>query len=342
MRSSLLLILILMHSGCGRAGEAASASPARVSDSSGTASPAASTWAPEATLVKNLKAHVTMLAGTIGQRNTKNPEGYQRAADYLESVLTQLGYQVHRQTYLADGHESVNLWTERPGTDQVLVIGAHYDSLDSGTPGADDNASGCAATLELARLLKDSKLGPTVRFVLFANEEPPYFQTDLMGSLVYAKSRQQAKESIMGMISLESIGFYSDQPESQHFPAGVSGYPSTGNFVAFISDLSSKAFMERCLSGFQQAGTLAAEGLAAPGMIEGVMWSDHWAFAKCGYPALMITDTAPFRNPHYHLSSDTPDTLDYDKLAAVTEGTRRLVENITESAPRPGKTAPER
>lgn len=298
---------------------------------SAPASPLA--WTAPPGLVENLKAHVTMLAETIGQRNTQNPEGYKKAADYLDSTLSKLGYKVHRQTYQAGGHDSVNLWVEKPGGKEVLVVGAHYDSLDSGTPGADDNASGCAATLELARLLKDSKDGPTVRFVLFANEEPPFFQTNQMGSFVYAQGCQKAGESLLGMISLESIGFYSDQAGSQQFPVGVSGYPDAGNFVAFVSDLTSKAFMERCLTGFQGAKTLHAEGLAAPGMVSGIMWSDHWAFSECGYPALMITDTAPFRNPHYHMSTDTPDTLDYEKLAAVTEGTYQMILGMVPPAP---------
>lgn len=272
-----------------------------------------------------MREHVEMLAGTIGQRNLAHPEGYAQAERYLSSCLSSYGYQVHRQSYPVGGQSCVNLWCERPGSAEVLVVGAHYDTLDSGTPGADDNASGCAVALELARLLRSLPGGPTVRWVLFANEEPPYFQTEAMGSYVFARACQQRGEKLLGMIALESLGYYSEEPGSQHFPLGISGYPDTGNFVAFVSDLPSAPFMERCLAGFRAGSQVPAEGLAAPGTIEGVLWSDHWGFARCGFPALMITDTAPFRNPHYHARSDTPDTLDYIKLAQVTEGIKEML-----------------
>jgi Zn-dependent M28 family amino/carboxypeptidase len=285
------------------------------------------TWTADAEMVRRLKGHVTMLAQTIGQRNVLQRQGYKEAAAYLTQQLDAQGYEVHRQDYrTSDKRPSSNFWVERAGGQGgVLVVGAHYDSLLSGTPGADDNASGCASVLELARLLKDSKQGPTVRLALFANEEPPYFQTEDMGSLVLARKFLADRVEVLGMISMESIGYYCDEPNSQHFPPGVSGYPDRGNFAAFVSDLSSKTFMERCLKGFQQARTIPAQGLAAPGMVEGISWSDHWSFSKCGFPAFMITDTAPFRNPNYHMSTDTPDTLDYERLAAVVEGTRQMI-----------------
>lgn len=320
MRTLSCLLLTLMLSGCLNSPSSATPTP-----SPATASPLAPTWKADPILRDNLKSHVVMLAETIGPRNTETPEGYKKAAAYLEAQLSKHGYKVQKQTYDVEGQSCVNLWAEKAGSAEVLVVGAHYDTLDSGTPGADDNASGCAATLELARLLKDEKDGPTIRFAFFANEEPPYFHTSAMGSYVYAQELKKTNQKLLGMISLESIGFYSDKGGSQHFPTGVSGYPDTGNFVAFISDMSSKPFLERCLAAFKEEPTMPAEGLSAPGMMEGINWSDHWAFSKSGYPALMITDTAPFRNPHYHLDSDTPDTLDYDKLAAVTEGVRRLI-----------------
>jgi hypothetical protein len=317
--------MLLMHSGCQPGATPDSAGSTPVAGGPGqdlTGTPAA--WVADPLMVANLKAHVVMLAETIGLRSTRYPEGYSKAAAYLESELVKLGYQVQRQAYEVDGHRCLNMWVERTAGKEVLVVGAHYDTCDR-TPGADDNASGCAATLELARLLKDSKDGPTVRLVFFANEEPPYFQTEKMGSLVYARSCRQAGENLLGMISMESLGYFSDQPGSQNFPIGISGYPETGNFVGFVSDLTSQPFMQTCLKGFKKEGTIHAEGLAAPGMLSGIMWSDHWSFAECGYPALMITDTAPFRNPNYHMTTDTPDTLDYDRLAAVTEGTYRMI-----------------
>lgn len=317
MKHPFLLLLVLIHSGCGPV--PAGQTPAPVS-----ATPEASTYIADPVLRENLEGHVRRLAETIGPRNTKNPKGYQKAAAYLEAELTRYGYQVQRQIFQVDGHACANLWASRAGGEETLVVGAHYDTCDD-TPGADDNASGCAATLELARLLKDQLEGPTVRFVFFANEEPPYFQTERMGSLVFARQCRQDGENLMGMISLESVGFFSDQPNSQRFPDGVSGFPTTGNFVGFVGDLSAKPFLQRCLDGFQAARTLPAEGLTAPGAVPGVTWSDHWSFSQCGYAALMITDTAPFRNPHYHMSTDTAETLDYDRLAAVTEGARQMI-----------------
>lgn len=322
MRTLSCLLLSLMVSGCLNSPSAATPTP---SPANAVPSPQAISWKVDPALRDRLKAHVVMLAGTIGPRNTVTPEGYKKAEAYLQTQLEGMGYTVEKQTYDVEGQPSVNLWAEKNGGPEVLVVGAHYDTLDSGTPGADDNASGCAATLELARLLKDEVDGPTVRFLFFANEEPPYFHTSAMGSLVYATRLKEGREKLLGMISLESIGFYSDKGDSQHFPTGISGYPDTGNFVAFISDLTSKPFLDRCLAAFQEDPTMPSEGLSAPGMVEGVNWSDHWAFSKNGYPALMITDTAPFRNPHYHLDSDTPDTLDYDQLAAVTEGVYRML-----------------
>ena len=286
-------------------------------------------WQADPEAVKRLEDHVRMLAETIGPRNISHPEAYKKAADYLQSQLEAMGYKVARQTFEVDGVECVNLWTDHTAGKDILVVGAHYDSCDI-TPGADDNASGCAATLELARRLKDSKEGPSVRFVLFANEEPPYFQTEQMGSLVYARACQKEGEKFMGMLSLESIGFYSDAKGSQKFPVGLTGYPDTGNFLGFVSDISSKALMERCLLGFKEARTMHAEGIAAPGIVSGITWSDHWSFSKCGYPAVMVTDTAPFRNPNYHAQTDTADTLDYLRLAAATEGIRQMILSLTE------------
>lgn len=278
-------------------------------------------------MVKRLEDHVVMLAKTIGQRNVENPQGYKEAENYLAGQLQAMGYKVERQTYPVGSHQSVNLWVEQKGSrDEVVVLGAHYDSADSGTPGSDDNASGCAGVLELARLFREHKDGPTLRFVFFANEEPPYFHDDTMGSLVYAKKCKEDGDKVVAMLSLECIGFYSDQPNSQKLPAVIAGaYPSTGNFIAFVGDLGSKALMQKCLAKFQAAQTMPAEGIAAPASIDGITWSDHWAFWKCGYPALMVTDTAIYRNPNYHMSTDTAESLNYEKMAAVVEGVRQVV-----------------
>ena len=317
MKLRVLALIVLIMSGCGQA-------KPTMPNNSADPSPEPISWKADPVMAKALKGHVDMLADTIGARNIDRPESYKWAERYLTEELTKMGYQVQRQTYSVEGYECANLWTEKKGEGGTLVIGAHYDSCDQ-TPGADDNASGCAALLELARLIKDEKTGPTVRFVLFANEEPPYFMNDTMGSLVYAKSCQAAGEKFLGMISLECVGYFSDEPNSQHFPTGVTGYPDTGNFAGFVSDLGSKAFMQQCLAGFKVAKSIHAEGLAAPGLVEGVNWSDHWSFTQCGYSAAMLTDTALFRNQNYHMSTDLPSTLDYERMAAVVVGARSMV-----------------
>lgn len=321
MRMLWLCLLFIWLPGCSRTEAESKPAP------TASATAPSFSWKAEPDAVERLEAHVVMLAKTIGQRNIENPQGYKAAENYLATQLEQLGYKVERQTYPVGAHKSVNLWAEKKGSrDEVIVLGAHYDSADSGTPGADDNASGCAAVLELARNFREYKGGPTLRFVFFANEEPPYFHDETMGSLVYAKKCQIDGDKIVAMLSLECIGFYSDQPGSQKLPAVIANsYPTTGNFIAFVSDLGSKALMEKCLAKFQAAKTLPAEGIAAPTVIDGINWSDHWAFWKCGYPALMVTDTAIYRNPNYHMSSDTAASLDYEKMAAVVEGVRQIV-----------------
>lgn len=278
-------------------------------------------------LVKRLRSHVVELAETIGERNTERPEQYRQAASYLTKQMEEMGYEVTRQVYTSDNQEVANLIAVRRGSEEILVVGAHYDSIPV-TPGADDNASGCAALLELARSLKDKPQGPTIRFVFFANEEPEHFYTESMGSLVYAKSCAEAGDKLVGMLSLETLGYYTDEPNSQEFPVGVTGYPTTGNFLAFVSNLSSRALMKKCLNSFLEAKTLPAEGIAAPDFLEGIGWSDHWSFWQHDYPALMVTDTALFRNPNYHAVTDTPDTLDYERLGAAVMGLEAVLLNF--------------
>jgi Zn-dependent M28 family amino/carboxypeptidase len=178
----------------------------------------------------------------------------------------------------------------------------------------------------LARALREIKPRRTVRLVAFVNEEPPYFQSESMGSLVYARRARERREKIVAMLSIETIGYYSDRPNSQQYPASLSHfYPDTGNFIGFVSDLGSLNLLRRVLGSFRKSTRFPSEGVAAPGGIPGIGWSDHWSFWQAGYPAIMITDTAPFRYPHYHASSDTPDKLDYDRMARVVEGIGNVV-----------------
>jgi Zn-dependent M28 family amino/carboxypeptidase len=276
----------------------------------------------------NLKKHVEMLAGTIGPRNTLRYQAPLEGARYLETNLQSEGYQVESQEYVVEGKTVRNLITEIPGAalrSEVVIVGAHYDTVFD-CPGADDNTSGTAGLLELARILKTAHPARTVRFVAFVNEEPPYFQTPSMGSLVYATKAHASHENIVAAISLETIGMYSDKPGSQHYPAGFGLlYPARGNFIAFVGNVASRRLVRDMVRSFRLAAEFPSEGSAVPGWIAGVGWSDHWSFWQEGFPAAMVTDTALFRNPNYHLPSDRPETLDYDRMATVIPGLARVI-----------------
>ena len=272
----------------------------------------------------HLRQHVDALAVQIGERNIENKyASLESAAQYIEDILKSYGYTVVSQPYSVRGVTVRNLAAELPGTavsNEVVIIGAHYDSA-LGSPAANDNASGVAALLELARLLRNSKPTRTTQFVFFVNEEPPYFQTSKMGSLVYARSLRQKNLRVAGMISLETIGSYYDAPHSQHYPPGLGlFYPDTANFIAFVGNTSSRGLVRRAVKAFREHADFPSEGTAAPGDWIGVGWSDHWSFWQEGYPAIMVTDTALFRYRYYHTVLDTPDRVDFDKMARVVSG----------------------
>jgi Zn-dependent M28 family amino/carboxypeptidase len=287
--------------------------------------------AGQGALGDELKRHVEALAGDIGERNVVRYANLTAAADFLASTLADLGYAVERQEYAVARKTCVNLSAEVPGTDrpeQIIVVGAHYDSVTF-CPGANDNGTGVAATLAVARALKDSAPRRTVRFVLFVNEEPPYFQTADMGSRVYARACRQRGEKIVAMFSLETIGYYSDEPGSQHYPPPFGLiYPSTGDFIAFVGNFGSRDLVRQAVGSFRRHAKFPSEGGAPPGFLPGIGWSDHWAFWKEGYTGVMVTDTAPFRYPHYHKVTDTPDRIDYERMARVVDGIEAVVADL--------------
>jgi hypothetical protein len=210
----------------------------------------------------------------------------------------------------------------------ALLITAHYDTV-AGSPGADDNASGVAAVLALARTLHDARPARNLRFVFFPNEEAPYCNTPDMGSLRYAKGAAARGDKVVAMLSLESIGYYSDAANSQRYPAGLEGkYPTTGDFIAFVSHKKDERLVGEVMSTFLAHATLPAQGAALPEDVEGVASSDHWSFWQMGWPALMVTDTAPFRNPAYHQPGDLPDKLDYDRMARVVAGLEAVIKDL--------------
>lgn len=258
--------------------------------------------------------------------------GLKQAETYIREELRSYGYSPHQQTFTAAGESFANIEAELPGVEdpqRILVVGAHYDTAGN-LPGANDNGSGVAATLELARRFAGSKPKCTIRWLFFTNEEPPFFQTPAMGSYVYAKRCHERKENIQAMLSLETIGYYTDQPGSQSYPIGFHpGYPDRGNFLGFVADFKSVFLLRTALKSFRAATPLPAEGAAAPSSVPGIGWSDHWSFWQFGYRALMLTDTAPFRYPHYHTAQDTPDKLDYKRLAEAVQGIAAVVQGLS-------------
>lgn len=288
----------------------------------------------ELVLEDALRRHVTKLAGDIGARSTEALDGLRRAERYIEETLREHG--VERQPFvLESGVEVANFEVLVRGTrapDESLVVGAHYDGVGR-CPAANDNGSGTAAVLELARHFSRAPAERSLRFVLFVNEEPPYFETPEMGSAVYVRRLEETSDRIVGMFSVETIGYFSDQPESQKYPPVFELlYPDRGNFIGFVSNLRSGVFLRRSIAAFRRHARIPSEGASAPAFVPGVALSDHSAFWEAGYPAVMITDTAPFRYPHYHLSSDTPDKLDYDRFARVVAGLEAALRELAGSA----------
>ena len=272
-----------------------------------------------------------MLADRIGERNATRMPALDSAAEYIGGQLRALGYDVREQTYEAEGKSFRNIEATLPGRSragEIVVVGGHYDS-GLGTPGADDNASGTAGVLELARLLKSKSGERTIRFVAFTNEEPPFFWTGDMGSLRYARAARQRGENIVAMLSLETIGYFSDSAGSQRYPPILGWfYPDRGDFIGIVGNIGSRGLVRQVVREFRSAASFPSAGSAAPKQLPGIGWSDHWSFWQEGYDAVMITDTAPFRNEHYHEGSDRPGTLDYERMARVVDGVARVVERL--------------
>lgn len=303
---------------------------------------------PEAAaLAGELRRDVGVLATEIGPRNSQHPQALARAADFIVAAFAEAGYAPERLPYRArtsvfsrirgapaqDDNRYENIVAERRGSrrpEEIVVIGAHYDSVAlDGCRGANDNASGVAAVLALARRFADTAPARTLRFVAFVNEEPPYYWTRDMGSLVYARTCAARGERVAAMLSLETIGYYSNAPCSQRYPPPLNWlYPSTGDFIGFIGNFRSRALVRSCVGRFRQSAAFPSEGAALPAAVPGVGWSDHWSFWQIGAPALMVTDTAPYRYPYYHTSQDDAHHLDYERMARVVCGLAAVVADL--------------
>ena len=270
-----------------------------------------------------LQADLEILAGEIGERNMVKYDNYMAAKEFLIQSWQQMGYTVETQKYEVKGTPAYNLYVTIEGSeepDKFAVVGAHYDSVE-GAPGANDNGSGVVGLLELSRLLRDATPKTSIMLVMFANEEPPYFQKSSMGSLVFAKSIERAGVEVVSMLSLETMGYYSDERGSQKAPFPLNlFYPDTGNFIGVISNNGSASLAKTIFNIFKEIALIPAERASLPSYIPGIGWSDHWSFWKAGYKGVMLTDTAPYRYPYYHTEEDTPDKIQYDKVAQVVEG----------------------
>ena len=274
-------------------------------------------------LEQRLQLHVEKLASEIGERNVWRPKALYAAADYIRDTWNQLGYEVRAQGYDAGGVWSENLEIEIRGGErasEIVLAGAHYDTV-SGSPGADDNASGVAALLEIARFLVGIKPERTLRLVAFVNEESPFFYFGEMGSKIYAQAARERHDDICIMLSFEMLGCYSEEPGSQSYPPLLRWlYPDRGNFIGFVSNLNSRRALKQFTAAFAASSDFPYETLASPTIVPGVSWSDQISFWRQGYQAVMVTDTAFYRYPHYHRASDTPGELNYAEMARVVEG----------------------
>lgn len=290
--------------------------------------------AEESRVAQELRGHVTQLATEIGERRAIEGDSLRRAERYLRAELAKLTSgtaKLRREPVKGAPADPANLVLDLSGkrARPLILLGAHYDTAPGGTPGANDNGSGSAAALVLAKLLAPTQRELPIRIVLFANEELPYFKGPTMGSLQHAQGCRARGEELRAMFSLETMGYFSDAPGSQKYPAPLARlYPDRGNFIAFVGNMGSRGLVRESIERFRRHASVPSEGGALPSVLPGVGWSDHWAFWENGYDAVMVTDTAMFRDPTYHSSSDVASNLDYERLARVVIGLQRTVEEL--------------
>lgn len=301
------------------------ASPARITlhlpaKASGSA-------APTAERVARIQRTIDELAGGIGERNDQRADALFAAETWCAAELQSAGL---TPSAVRVGPVASNIVGERGemGGRPLVIVGAHLDTA-VGTPGADDNASGVAVLLELARNANLGGGAHHIRYVLFAHEEPPHFQTDEMGSRRYARELHETGAVVAAMYSIESVGYYSDEPGSQSWPMGL-GFimPTKANFVMFVANPASSRLLQDSLRRFRAASTLLSVGAAVPGALPGVDWSDHAEFWRFDMPAVMVTDMPTYRNPNYHRPTDIPSNVDAAKIAAVADGMEAVLKGF--------------
>lgn len=276
-----------------------------------------------------LEAHVRMLSATLAPRHSQAPQNLERVATYIGRQLMRAGGRVTEQVYAVEGAGRFRnvIGSFGPQSGPRVVVGAHYDTRGA-LPGADDNASGVAGLLELAQLLGETKsLGSRVDLVAFALEEPPYFATKHMGSWVHAEALKREGAVVRAMIALDTIGYFNDAPGSQRFPHPVLSlfYPSRADFIAVVGRVGQGALVRQVKKAMQRVTYLDVYSINTPARLGGIDFSDHRSYWAHGYRAVMITDTASYRNDRYQTPRDTPDTLDYERMAQVVRAVHRAV-----------------
>jgi len=270
---------------------------------------------------QRLRTHVVTLSQQLPARDGEKPQNLQRAAKYIAEEFKKTGGQVNEQTFQVDGRQYRNVIV-RFGVESAerLVLGAHYDTF-AGLPGADDNASGIAGLLELAALLSKTQLPRQVELVAYPLEEPPYFRSQSMGSMQHARWLKEQKVKLRAMLSLEMIGYFSDANNSQQYPFPGLGwiYGKRGNFITVAGRFADESLVRRVKRSMTSANNLPVHSINAEASVPGIDFSDHRSYWQYGYPAAMITDTAFYRNPHYHSAGDVAETLDYSRMAQVVQ-----------------------
>ncbi|CAN2048926.1 M28 family peptidase [Candidatus Magnetomoraceae bacterium gMMP-1] len=279
---------------------------------------------------QNLEDHLHALTINIGERSVRTPEALQETVNYIQSFYKEIDLPVHTEPYQYQNFTVANVVSEIffcSYPSKNYIIGAHYDSV-AGTVGADDNASAIAVQLETARCLRELKnrdqLDLAVKFVSFTLEEPPAFGTRYMGSKVYAKKARKEKEKLDGMICLEMVGYTCHEPGCQEypFPLMMMDYPKQGDFIGIVGDFNSGNLTASLFKAFKKNTKLPVIKLTVPlkgWLMPSVRLSDHASFWDEGFKSVMITDSAFYRNPHYHLPSDTMDKLDFNFMAQVVK-----------------------
>jgi Peptidase family M28 len=280
---------------------------------------------------KRLETHVRTLSESFTPRDESHPENLDRCAAYIRREFENANARVSEQPFTVAGKTYRNVIAHfGPETREMIVVGAHYDTAGP-LPGADDNASGVAGLLELARLLGKGQLPIRVELVAYTLEEPPFFRSEQMGSAMHAKALKREGVVVRVMFSLEMIGYFSDADDSQHFPISVLSlfYPRKGNFISVIGKMGEGMLVRRIKKAMAGATSLPVYSINAPRLIPGVDFSDHLNYWREGYPAVMITDTAFYRNANYHTIGDTAERLDYRRMGQVVEGVYAAVADMT-------------